>query len=123
VSDVASREGGNPYHGLIYFFSTTNHRIYTIVFISSYSIFYFGILLVTHCIFMFNLLDVSSHGNYSVHFTLSFSSLHFIIDHVWTNAPTQQCIYGVLEAYWTDHKPIYFTFKLPNYVPQYCHVN
>jgi hypothetical protein len=22
VSDVASREGGNPYHGLIYFFST-----------------------------------------------------------------------------------------------------
>ena len=45
------------------------------------------------------------------------------IDHVWTNAPTQQCIYGVLEAYWTNHKPIYFTFKLPNYVPQYCHVN
>ena len=45
------------------------------------------------------------------------------IDHVWTNAPTQQCISGVLEAYWTDHKPMYFAFKLPNYVPQYRHVN
>ena len=37
------------------------------------------------------------------------------IDHVWTNAPTQQCISRVLEAHWTYHKPIYFAFKLPNY--------
>ncbi len=35
------------------------------------------------------------------------------IDHIWTNAPTQQCHSGVTQAYWIDHKPIYFTFKLP----------
>jgi len=28
----------------------------------------------------------------------------------------------VIEVYWTDHKPIYFAFKLPNYVPQYHHI-
>jgi hypothetical protein len=35
------------------------------------------------------------------------------IDHIWTNAPTQQCHLGVTQTYWIDHKPIYFTFKLP----------
>jgi hypothetical protein len=25
----------------------------------------------------------------------------------------------VVEAYWTDHKPIYFAFKSLDYVPQY----
>jgi hypothetical protein len=45
------------------------------------------------------------------------------IDRVWTNVPTQQYIFGVLEAYLTDHKSIYFAFKIPNYVPQYRHVN
>ncbi len=39
------------------------------------------------------------------------------IDHIWTNAPTQQCMLGVVEAYWTDHKPIYFAFKLLDYIP------
>ncbi len=34
------------------------------------------------------------------------------IDHIWTNAPTQQCMLGVVEAYGIDHKPIYFEFKL-----------
>jgi endonuclease/exonuclease/phosphatase (EEP) superfamily protein YafD len=43
------------------------------------------------------------------------------IDHIWTNAPTQQCTSRVVEAYLIDHKPIYFAFKLPNYVPQYHH--
>ncbi len=38
------------------------------------------------------------------------------IDHIWTNAPTQQCMLGVVQTYWTNHKPIYFAFKLPNYV-------
>jgi hypothetical protein len=39
------------------------------------------------------------------------------IDHIWTNAPIQQCMLGVIEAYGTNHKPIYFAFKLPHYVP------
>jgi hypothetical protein len=42
------------------------------------------------------------------------------IDHIWTNVPTQQCMLGVVETYWIDHKPIYFAFKLLDYVPQ-CH--
>jgi len=41
------------------------------------------------------------------------------IDYIWSNAPTQQCHLGVTQAYWTYHKPIYFTFILPYYVPQF----
>jgi hypothetical protein len=44
------------------------------------------------------------------------------IDHIWTNAPTQQYMFGVVEAYWIDHKPIYFAFKFLDYVPQYHHI-
>jgi hypothetical protein len=44
------------------------------------------------------------------------------IDHIWTNAPTQQCMFGVVEAYWIDHKPIYFAFKFLDYVLQYHHI-
>ncbi len=43
-------------------------------------------------------------------------------DHIWKNAPTQQCMSRVVEACWTNHKPIYFAFKLPDYVPQYHHI-
>jgi hypothetical protein len=45
------------------------------------------------------------------------------IDHIWRNAPTQQCMSRVVETYWTDHKPIYFAFKLTNYIPQYHHTD
>jgi len=38
------------------------------------------------------------------------------IDRIWTNAPTQQCHLGVTQAYWIDHKLVYFTFKLLYYV-------
>jgi hypothetical protein len=41
------------------------------------------------------------------------------IDYIWTNAPIQQCHYGTTQAYWTNHKLIYFAFKIPNYVPQF----
>jgi endonuclease/exonuclease/phosphatase (EEP) superfamily protein YafD len=41
------------------------------------------------------------------------------IDHIWTNAQTQQCHSGITQTYWTNHKPVYFTFKLLNYVPQF----
>ncbi len=34
------------------------------------------------------------------------------IDHIWTNATTQQYMFGCVEAYWTDHKSILFAFKL-----------
>jgi hypothetical protein len=44
------------------------------------------------------------------------------IVHIWTNALTQQCMSRVVEAYWIDHKQIYFAFKLPYYIPQYHHI-
>jgi hypothetical protein len=28
----------------------------------------------------------------------------------------------VVGAYWNDHKPIYFAFKLPNYISQNHHI-
>jgi hypothetical protein len=28
---------------------------------------------------------------------------------------------GVVEDYWTNHKPFYLAFKLPDYVPHYHH--
>ncbi len=28
----------------------------------------------------------------------------------------QECHFGSIEAYWTNHKPIFFAFKLPSYV-------
>jgi hypothetical protein len=41
------------------------------------------------------------------------------IDHIWTNAPIQQCHFGTTQAYWINHKPNYFAFKLLSYVPQF----
>jgi hypothetical protein len=42
------------------------------------------------------------------------------IDHIWTNAPIQQYHSRKTQAYWTNHKPIYFAFKLPDYVSPIC---
>jgi hypothetical protein len=44
------------------------------------------------------------------------------IDHIWTSAPTQQCMLQIVEVYWTDHKPIYFACKILDYVPRYHHI-
>jgi hypothetical protein len=41
------------------------------------------------------------------------------IDHIWTNAPTQQCHSGSTQAYWIDHNPIYLAFNLPNHTSQF----
>ncbi len=41
------------------------------------------------------------------------------IDDIWINILTyKQCHVGSPQAYWTNHKPIYFAFKSPNYIPQ-----
>jgi hypothetical protein len=40
-------------------------------------------------------------------------------NHIWTNALTQQCHVGSTQAYWIDHNPVYFAFKLLDYVPQF----
>jgi hypothetical protein len=36
------------------------------------------------------------------------------IDHIWTNAPTQQCMSKI--------KAMYFAFKLLDYIPQFHHI-
>jgi len=41
------------------------------------------------------------------------------LDHIWTNARTQQSCFGSTQMYWIDHKLIYFTFKLPNFTPRF----
>jgi hypothetical protein len=41
------------------------------------------------------------------------------IDHICTNAPIEQCHYRTTQTYCINHIPIYFSFKLPNYVPQF----
>jgi hypothetical protein len=45
------------------------------------------------------------------------------IDSVWANPPTQQCTSRFVEANSTNHKPIYFAFKLRDYIPQYHHTS
>jgi len=37
------------------------------------------------------------------------------LDHIWLNGPCEQCILRTTEAFWTNHKPIDFPFKLPNH--------
>jgi hypothetical protein len=41
------------------------------------------------------------------------------IDHIWTNAPIQQCYSGSTQTSWIDHKLKYLAFKLLDYVPQF----
>jgi len=41
------------------------------------------------------------------------------IDHIWTNATTQQCNIGSTQTYWTYHNLVYFVFKLLNFIPQF----
>jgi hypothetical protein len=42
------------------------------------------------------------------------------IDHIWTNAPTQKCMLGIVKTYWIDHKPIYSN---SNQLQQVVHSN
>ncbi len=45
------------------------------------------------------------------------------LDHVWSNSILTACQSGNTKAYWTNHKPIYFMFKLPNHVSRFCFPN
>jgi hypothetical protein len=41
------------------------------------------------------------------------------LNHIWSNNPSEQCVLGTKEVFWTYHKPIQFAFKLPNHVPRF----
>ncbi len=57
-------------------------------------------------------------------FTLNFQESTTIHDsqlnYTWNNAILTTCQLGSTKAYWTNHKTIYFAFKLPNHVPCFC---
>jgi len=46
--------------------------------------------------------------------------IHF--DHMWTNAPRQPSCFGsTTQAYWINHRLVYFALNLPNFIPQFVH--
>jgi hypothetical protein len=53
---------------------------------------------------------------YNLHLSFSESTTdyHSHLDHIWTNALPSLYASGTLEAYWTDHKPIYLNYKTSN---------
>jgi hypothetical protein len=53
---------------------------------------------------------------YNLHLSFSESSTnyHFHSNYIWTNALPSLYALGTLEAYWTDHKPIYLNYKTSN---------
>jgi hypothetical protein len=57
--------------------------------------------------------------NFKLIFLKSTTINYTQIDHIWTNTPIQQCHSRTTQTYWTNHKLIYFAFKLPDHVPQF----
>jgi hypothetical protein len=57
-------------------------------------------------------------------FTLNFQESTTIhdsqLDYTWNNAILTTCQLRSTKAYWTNHKTIFFAFKLPNHVPRFC---
>jgi hypothetical protein len=41
------------------------------------------------------------------------------LDHIWSNNPSEQCLSRTTKAFWTNHKPIHFAFKLLEHVPRF----
>jgi len=76
----------------------------------------FNINLLTNIIQLATLQTFMKKYNFKPTFFESTTISDTQIDHIWTNAPTQQCYSRSTQAYWTHHKPIYLAFKLPNYV-------
>jgi hypothetical protein len=60
-----------------------------------------------------NSTHLNELGNFMKHYSmeLQFKEITIIygthIDHIWTNALTQQCMLRIIEAYWIDHKLIF----------------
>ncbi len=41
------------------------------------------------------------------------------LNHIWSNGPCEQCVSETTKAFWIDHKPIHFEFKLPSHVARF----
>ncbi len=46
--------------------------------------------------------------------------VRYHLNHIWVNAPINECKFNVTKVNWLDfHKSIYITFKSPNTFPMY----
>jgi hypothetical protein len=61
---------------------------------------------------------MNTHG-FHITFIESTTLNNTQINHIWTNAPTQQCHTRSIQVYWIDHNLIYFAFKLLNHISQF----
>jgi len=66
------------------------------------------------------LIQIMSEHNFKQQLSTPTTKSNSLIDHIWTNIPSQATKYGVTDAYWLDYyKSIYCAFKLPNTMPNY----
>jgi hypothetical protein len=79
----------------------------------------FNINMLTNTIESITLQNYMNTHGFHITFIENTTPNNTQIDHIWTNAPTQQCHTRSTHAYWTDHNPIYFAFKLPNHISQF----
>jgi hypothetical protein len=79
----------------------------------------FNINMLTNTIESITLQNYMNTHGFHITFIESTTPNNTQIDHIWTNAPTQQFHIGSTQAYWIDHNPIYFAFKIPNHISQF----
>jgi endonuclease/exonuclease/phosphatase family metal-dependent hydrolase len=83
----------------------------------------FNINMLTNTIESITLQNyINTHG-FHITFIASTTPNNTQIDHIWTNAPTQQCHSESTQAYWKYHDPIYLKFKLPNHISHHVLMN
>jgi hypothetical protein len=79
----------------------------------------FNINMLTNTIESITLQNYMNTHGFHITFIENTTPNNMQIDHIWTNAPTQQCGTRSAQAYWTYHNPIYFAFKLTNHISQF----
>jgi hypothetical protein len=79
----------------------------------------FNINMLTNIIESIILKTYMNTDNFHITFIKNTTPDNTQINHIWTNAPTQQCHTRSTQTYWTCHNPIYFAFKLPKHIFQF----
>jgi hypothetical protein len=79
----------------------------------------FNINMLTNTIESITLQNYMKTHSFHITFIKSTIFNNTQINHIWTNAPTQQSHNESTQAYWTNHNPIYFALKLPNHISQF----
>jgi hypothetical protein len=79
----------------------------------------FNINMLTYTIESITLQNYMNTHGFHIAFIASTTPNNTQIDHIWANAPTQQCHSEPTQAYWKYHNLIYLKFKLPNHISQF----